>query len=101
AIAGGQTLIFPTDLFNIETTGLEPARLGTSFVPFTRGVLPITISVDTTGDYSIDSTLGDIPSGAKLFQIDTTLFGRVGAKPFLVNPTSCKLLSAELVARSH
>ena len=51
-----------TPLFNIETIGHEPARLGTDrFGSTPPGPLPITVSVRTEGDFGIDSSLINIP----------------------------------------
>ena len=95
-----------TPLFNIETIGHEPARLGTDrFGSTPPGPLPIIVSVRTEGDFGIDSSLINIPRNlggpqATIMEIRTLLCSHVpcdpntgahgaGAKPFFVNPTRC------------
>jgi hypothetical protein len=150
-ISTGQS--FPTDvispLYNVQTLGLEPARLGTTRdTPSTPpGPFPVTISLRTTSDFGVDSTLENVPhvlgsvaTEAKIFQIDTvlcsyapcavscttdhsiftgepipphpdlcfdlpdplppTVIPASGAKPFAINPTSCKTTRAGLEVRS-
>jgi hypothetical protein len=149
ALAG---IPYPTDvispLYNVQTLGLEPARLGTrADTPSTPpGPFPVTISLRTaddpaTGrkaDYGVDSALENIPTvlgsvQAKIFHIDVVLCGYApctatctadsptpygglcqslpdppapeitpvaGAKPFVINPTSCKTVRGGLAASS-
>jgi hypothetical protein len=104
--AGSPLLSVFTPLFNVETVGLEPARLGTDRLPATPpGPFPIVVSVRTDGDFGIDSALINIPRNlggpqATVMEIKTTLCSHVpcdantfapapGAKPFFVNPTRC------------
>jgi hypothetical protein len=54
-VSGGGTsssiISVPTSVFNLQTMGLEPARLGTEVVPaFPPGPLPNSITIRTTGD---------------------------------------------------
>jgi hypothetical protein len=107
----------PTPLFRLETTGLEPARLGTANTNSTPpGPFPVLIGLRSTGDYGIDSSLEDTPwvlgqLAAKVIDIDTVLCGQAPchlgsggmvpndpatAKPFAVNPTSCHLATTTL-----
>src|SRR3954452_600601 len=52
----------PTEIYNVQTMGLEPARLGTRQLPSEpTGPFPIEISLRTTEDYGINSALVDIP----------------------------------------
>jgi hypothetical protein len=115
-----------TNVFNIETLGLEPARLGTEAVAGTPpGPFPNTVTVRTTGDYGVDSAQVDLPKDLGgnpgiVRQIDIVLCAQVPCqetntleptsvvplpgvphKPFFVNPTSCKTATATLEARSY
>ena len=114
----------PTPVYNVQTMGLEPARLGTNQLPSEpTGPFPIEISLRTTEDYGINSALVDIPKNlggpqALVTQIETILCARVPCKatdslesttveplartrPFFRNPTSCdKPATAVLEARS-
>ena len=92
-----------TKLYNVETVGLEPARLGTDRLGSTPpGPFPIIVSVRSEGDFGIDSALVSIPRNlggpeATVIEIKTTLCGYVpcdpstppDAEPFFVNPTRC------------
>ena len=113
-----------THLFNAETVGAEPARLGTEVFPSNpAGPFPITVAVRTTGDYGIDSTNTDTPRNlggppGLNAQIDTVLCATVpcelanpgdvwsplsyspGARPFFRNPTSCGTKTVTLDATS-
>jgi hypothetical protein len=105
----------PTPLYSVEPTGLEPARLGTGTVLATPpGPFTVIINVRTDGDFGIDSTVNDIAIVAGGFvatvvDIEAVLCGQAPclptnalfpstvrpidpatAKPFFVNPTSCK-----------
>jgi hypothetical protein len=117
-------------LYNVETLGLEPARLGTSgnLSSTPPGPFPVTVSLRTSSDFGIDSALESIPTqlgsvNAKILHIDTVLCGYApcnanfdffglppgdptvtvtdpDARPFAVNPTSCKKTTAALEVRS-
>jgi hypothetical protein len=112
-------------IYNVETLGLEPARLGTGVFPSEpAGPFPVKIDLRTEGDYGIDSALLDIPKNlggpqATIVQIETVLCAQVPckavdgqdpgsvqpldpgtARPFFRNPTSCKQATATLEARS-
>jgi hypothetical protein len=117
-------------VFNVATTGLEPARLGTTVFPSDpAGPFPITIGIRSSGDRGIDSTLINIPRnlggfGGTPIEITTVLCGRVptcertgsnnpdpvtnnadydhnaATRPFFVNPTSCGTKTMSLTARS-
>jgi hypothetical protein len=107
-----------TPLFNVQTVGLEPARLGTDRLGATPpGPFPIVVSVRTESDFGIDSALVDIPRNlggpqATVMEIRTTLCSHVpcnantlapapGARPFFVNPTRCDVpKTSVLEARS-
>jgi hypothetical protein len=107
-----------TPLFNVETVGLEPARLGTDrFGSTPPGPFPIIVSVRTEGDFGLDSGLVNIPRNlggpqATIMEIRTLLCSHVPcnpntgahgptAKPFFVNPTRCDVdKKAVLEARS-
>jgi hypothetical protein len=95
-----------TPLFNIETVGLEPARLGTDrFGSTPPGPFPIIVRVRTESDFGLDSALVNIPRNlggpqATITEIRTLLCSHVpcdpntgahgsDAKPFFVNPTRC------------
>ena len=103
---GGPILPVFTPLFNVETIGLEPARLGTDrFGSTPPGPFPIIVSVRTEGDFGLDSALINIPRNlggpqATVMEIRTILCSHVpcdpntgahgpDAKPFFVNPTRC------------
>ncbi len=113
----------PSPIYNVETLGLEPARLGTSVFPSEpAGPFPIKIDLRTDGDYGIDSALIDIPKNlggpqAVITQIETVLCAQVPCqatdyqdpgtvaplaptRPFFRNPTSCQPATATLRARS-
>jgi hypothetical protein len=114
----------PSAIFNIETLGLEPARLGTRTFPSEPpGPFPIIITLDTTNDYGLNSALIDIPRNlggpiALVAEIDSVLCAQVPCKatadadpstvapvgdtrPFFRNPTSCKPAAASLDASSY
>jgi hypothetical protein len=117
-------------IFNIDTLGLEPARLGTGAFPSDpSGPFPVTVDIRTSGDRGINSTLINIPRnlggfGGTPFEIVTALCGRVPTctevpttnpdlslmsathnpnaetRPFFTNPTSCGTKTVALTARS-
>jgi hypothetical protein len=117
-----------TPVYNVETMGLEPARLGTAVFPSDpAGPFPITINVRTTGDRGLDSALINIPRNlggprGLPMEIATVLCARVPcvqqaaanhditgnsatydaahSRPFFVNPTSCTPKKVALEARS-
>jgi hypothetical protein len=120
---GGNLAQVPTRLLVVQTLGLEPARLGTDgILGEPSGPFAVTVSLRTSGDYGIDSVVAGLPTvlgnfDAKVEQIDTVLCAAApctgtagsprdgfpitvtplpGAKPFFVNPTSCKLAQASL-----
>lgn len=79
--------LFPTDvntpLYNVQTLGLEPARLGTAAeTPSTPpGPFPVLVTLRTASDFGIDSTVMNVPTllggaTAKVWQIDTLLCAR-------------------------
>jgi hypothetical protein len=96
---GGGVVRVPVNLYNVQTLGLEPARLGTGILGASPpGPLALTVKVRSPGDYGVTSTIAGIPKElggvpATLAAIDTVLFSTNGAdpngKPFFVNPTSC------------
>lgn len=116
--AGGPILPVATPLFNVETVGLEPARLGTDrFGSTPPGPFPIVVSVRTEGDFGLDSALVNIPRNlggpqATVMEIRTRLCAYApcdpntgaplsGARPFFVNPTRCDVdKTSVLEARS-
>jgi hypothetical protein len=123
AASAGAMIFVPTSVFNLQTMGLEPARLGTEAVPaFPPGPLPNTVTIRTTGDYGIDSSqihnpkeLGAAPGNVRNIQIvlcervpcneairsqPLTVAPIEPARPFFVNPTSCGTKMARLEARS-
>lgn len=110
-------------VYNVQTLGLEPARLGTkSFPSEPAGPFPIKIDLRTDGDYGLDSVLIDIPKNlggpqAIITQIETVLCAQVPCSPtdtqdpesvvplaptraFFRNPTSCKPATLRVEARS-
>jgi hypothetical protein len=112
-------------VYNVQTLGLEPARLGTkSFPSEPAGPFPIKIDLRTDGDYGLDSALIDIPKNlggpqAIITQIETVLCAQVPCsptdtqdpesvipvpgethRPFFRNPTSCKPAQLRVEARS-
>jgi hypothetical protein len=117
-----------TPIYNVETLGLEPARLGTGAFPSNPGgPFPVYINVRTSGDRGLDSSLNNIPRnlGSQIgfpFDIFNILCGRVPCgvhkgdnndilesysivdpahtRPFFVNPTSCGTKDVSLDARS-
>ena len=124
---GGNLAQVPTRIHIVQTLGLEPARLGTdAILGEPSGPFPITVSLRTTGDYGIDSVVEALPTvvgnfDAKVVQIDTVLCARApctgtvgppalgypitvtpmpGARPFFVNPTSCKLAQGSLTSNT-
>ena len=59
---GGSQLLVNSPVWNVETVGQEPARLGTgSFPADPAGPFPVLVDVRTTGDRGINSTLNSIP----------------------------------------
>ena len=119
-----------TAIYNVQTLGLEPARLGTTIFPSDpAGPFPITIGIRTSGDRGINSTLINVPRnlggfGGTPIEITTALCGRVPTctsqtdarndptlnnadydhnattYPFFTNPTSCGTKDVGLTARS-
>src|SRR5437660_6320315 len=75
--------LVPTIIFNVATLGLEPARLGTRKFPSEPpGPLPVVITLDTTGDYGLNSAVTEIPRNlggptAIVAEIDTVLCAQV------------------------
>jgi hypothetical protein len=118
SIASSPLLPVFTPLYNVETVGLEPARLGTDrFGSTPPGPFPIIVSVRTDSDFGIDSALVNIPRNlggpqATIMEISTTLCSHVPcdrldfthaaeAKPFFVNPTRCDVQKTSVLeARS-
>jgi hypothetical protein len=113
----GPPIATPTPLTVVKPFA-EPARLGTYVLPAEPpGPLPILINLRTDGDFGVDSLVDSLPTAlngqfAKLFTIDTYLCARVPcdgqaqqpldpatAKPFSVNPTSCKPARTTMFAR--
>jgi hypothetical protein len=93
---GGENQL-DTPIFNVQTLGLEPARLGTTALGSNPpGPFPILIGLRTadaagesagaSGDFGVDSTLRDLPLrlgvfGAKVVQIDTVLCSQAPCAP--------------------
>jgi hypothetical protein len=114
-----QPIPAPTRLYVVDTIGPEPARLGTQVLPGDPpGPLPVLVNLRTSGqhgDFGVDSVVDTLPTQlggqiAKIFTITTnlcpaapcnfsTLAPLPGAKPFAVNPTSCKLATTRMLAR--
>jgi hypothetical protein len=118
AFQGGGTLtIVDSPLYNVDTLGLEPARLGTRILPASPpGPLPVKVTLDsssedtsdpTEGDFSVDATAPELPRNLNgqavvIFQIETLLYGQNPAlKPFFVNPTSCDPKKVEVAVTSY
>jgi hypothetical protein len=115
-----------TPVFNVQTLGLEPARLGTNILPSTPPTaLPVFVTLRTDGDFGIDSAVLNIPKAlggpeANVQSVDNVLCAQAPcqatntfnpssvqpldaatAKPFFVNPTSCdKPMTATLTVDS-
>ena len=113
----GSAIATPTPLTVVKPFA-EPARLGTFVLPAEPpGPLPILINLRSDGDYGVDSLVDSLPTAlngqfAKLFSIDTYLCAKVPcvgetqapinpatAKPFSVNPTSCKPAKSTMLGR--
>jgi hypothetical protein len=85
------------DIFNVEPRADEPARLSAMVDvvvgPFALGKLPIPITTKLRADAGIDTstTLPVRYEGiaVRIKQIDITLLGMVGPKPFMQNPSKC------------
>ncbi|PWU16906.1 MAG: hypothetical protein C5B48_16700 [Candidatus Rokuibacteriota bacterium] len=113
----------PSQIYNVATMGLAPAQLGTRLLGSEPpGPHAIVVSVRTTGDYGIDSSLFSIPKNlggprALITEVDTVLCASTpckaqtdidphsvlplaGARPFFRNPTSCGDKTPRLEANS-
>ncbi len=116
---GAPLLDITTGVYNLETLGLEPARLGAGakLSSDPPGPLPVVVSLRSSGtnpDFGVSSTVYDVPFklgsfAAKASQIDTVLCSYApcagshvsnggpvdvaplaGAKPFFLNPAQCE-----------
>jgi hypothetical protein len=100
---GGVLVPLPTPLYNVRTTGLEFARIGTLPLP-TSPPTPLSISatVDAGDGHRLLLTANDIPGppSTKVAAIDAVFQGTVAGKPFITNPTSCDPATAGLEVRS-
>ncbi len=120
----GPEILVPTDVYVIDTLGLEPARLGTEvLVGNPQGPFPNTITLRSANDdYGINAAQVNIPKDlggniGTIRQIEIYLCSRApcneqlrgdptttvplaGARPFFVNPTSCQPATTVLEARS-
>ncbi|MGH2743129.1 MAG: hypothetical protein ACRDN8_11710, partial [Thermoleophilaceae bacterium] len=105
------TLDAPGDIFNIETTGDEPARLGIRVLPVGGLVGDVKLQAPVTlrpGDFGLDAEVNDIPRSFAVTPIDIeaismTLFDRVNSpeRPFMTNPTSCQAAQTTVEATSY
>lgn len=107
-------IMVPSPVYNVQTLGLEPARLGTRIFPSDpSGPFPIVVTMRESGDYGLNSALIDIPRNlggvpALPIELETYLCGLAPCEPsdvfepgtvhplpgaskyFFRNPTSCK-----------
>ena len=85
------------EIYNLQPRGAEPARLGVKVNSPTGGD-PIRLESPVTSrttDGGLDSEIRNIPNTFQGVEItitalDVVLFGRVGSKSFMTNPTSCR-----------
>jgi hypothetical protein len=96
----------PGNIYNVRPIGSEPARFGAIVHPdgnFGEPAVfqPTHFKVRTDGDFGLDAVspnvFKELPSGqggsflvAKIRDIDVEIFGQVGARNFLTNPTNCE-----------
>jgi hypothetical protein len=96
------------DLYNLEPTGSEPARLGAVLRPLgelTGKLFVPTVIQARASDGGLDSIVPELPKTAAGLDLYTermafTLKGRPegGTGPFMRNPTSCKPATSSVVA---
>jgi hypothetical protein len=101
----------PGDVYSLEPTGSEPARLGivTRPLPLGLGKIFITAPVDlnpatgalTTSITNLPQTVLGLP--VRIDSMSLTLSGKVnnGAANFLTNPTSCNVATSTVSADSY
>ena len=122
--ASDTLLLVPSPVYNVQTLGLEPARLGTRVFPSDpAGPFPIAVTMRNSGDYGLNSALIDIPRNlggvlALPLELETYLCGPVPCAPtdvyepstihplpgaantFFRNPASCRPTTVGLEAVS-
>jgi hypothetical protein len=116
-----QTQAVSGRVYNLQPRAGEPARLGV-LLPSSAALgglvttqpvrLQSVVSVRTSGDYGLDSTLADLPRtidtnvgtlASHIDRIQLQLTGHVpgGAQPFLTNPTTCVPATTTVDATSY
>jgi hypothetical protein len=117
-IAGTPVPLTPVtgDLYNVAPRPGEPARFGAVLRPtgspalLDKIILPSAVELRQT-DFGLDTVIDDIPNAAdttlglsvpiQITAMDIGLFGVVGTKPFLRNPTSCDEAVTQFTALSY
>ena len=104
----GLTLSLPTDIYLIQPTGSEVARVGliVYFFGFPVVTQSAPISVRTTPNVGIDIPLNSIPNqldgiGVIVNAMKLTIDGVVNGKTFTRNPTSCSAATTTLTVDSY
>lgn len=112
----GFSLTSDGDVYLVDPTGSEPARLGIVARPLGGVVIssivlsgPITLRVP--GDGGLDTTFTDLPRAGQLLgfipvditvqSMTLTLNGMVGGNAFLTNPTTCDTATSRVAATSY
>jgi hypothetical protein len=106
----GVTTAAPGDVYNLPPAGGEPARLGlivrpppVALVTFSKIRLEAPVKVGPETGYGLETTFANQPRTAnssigplaiRIAGINLTLFGRVGSKAFITNPSSCRPVTA-------
>ena len=111
--AVGLPLTASGPIYNVQTEGNEPARLGirvNSPIPGAAPILLESVASTRPTDQGLDSALRNIPNKADgqditITALDVVLYGKSGAqkngKPFARNPTSCAVAETSFDAVSY
>jgi len=97
-------------IYNVVPTGSSPAMLGIVVRPvgglLGKTFLTSVISLRTATDFGIDSVVNNMPNSTSglatvINEVSLTLKGLVAGKPFMTNPTSCKVATTVLDVTTH
>jgi hypothetical protein len=97
-------------IYNVVPTGNAPAMLGIVVRPLGgllgKTFLTSVISLRTATDFGIDSVVDNMPNSTSgmptvINNVSLTLKGMVAGKPFMTNPTSCKVATTVLDVVTH
>jgi hypothetical protein len=97
-------------IYNIVPSGGAPAMLGIVVRPagglLGKTFLTSVVSLRTATDFGIDSVVDNMPNSTSglatvINSVSLTLKGLVAGKPFMTNPTSCKVATTTLDVVTH